>query len=109
MRTHLARFGLATALMVPSAQPQAVSGQTADMAPRSAIEVEDLRLRRFETSAQNAPDSVVPPSDLRASGENRVERDSSEYEEFVTRSVFRKKPVLPAATEEMEAPVEADR
>ena len=44
-----------------------------------------------------------------ASGENRIERDSSEYEEFVTRSVFRKKPVLPATTEEMEAPVEARR
>ena len=58
MRTNLARLGLATALMVPSAQPQAVSGQTADVAPRSAFEVEDLRLRRSEASAQNAPDSV---------------------------------------------------
>jgi hypothetical protein len=37
-----------------------------------------------------------------ASGENRIERDSSENRDFVTRSVFRKKPVLPAASEEEE-------
>lgn len=35
-----------------------------------------------------------------ASGENRIERDSSEHAGFVTRSVFRKKPVLPAASDE---------
>jgi hypothetical protein len=39
-----------------------------------------------------------------AYGENRVERDSSEQEGFVTRSVFRKKPVLPKASDEVEAP-----
>jgi hypothetical protein len=41
-----------------------------------------------------------------ASGENRIERDSSENRDFVTRSVFRKKPVLPAASEE-EVPEDA--
>jgi hypothetical protein len=35
-----------------------------------------------------------------ASGENRIGRDSSEHAGFVTRSVFRKKPVLPAASDE---------
>ena len=30
-----------------------------------------------------------------ATGANRIERESSEYDGFVTRSVFRKKPVLP--------------
>ena len=39
-----------------------------------------------------------------ATGENRIERDSSEYEGFVTRSVFRKKPILPATSTEAEAP-----
>jgi hypothetical protein len=31
-----------------------------------------------------------------ASGQNRIERETAEYEEFVTRNVFRRKPVLPA-------------
>ena len=44
-----------------------------------------------------------------ASGENRIERDSSEHEGFVTRSVFRKKPVLPAASDETDAPEDAGR
>ena len=39
-----------------------------------------------------------------ASGENRIERDSSEHEGFIMRSVFRKKPVLPAASDEVEVP-----
>ena len=39
-----------------------------------------------------------------ANGENRIERDSGEHEGFVTRSVFRKKPVLPAASDGAEAP-----
>jgi hypothetical protein len=34
-----------------------------------------------------------------ASGVNRIERESSEYEGLVTRSVFRKKPVLPPAAD----------
>ena len=44
-----------------------------------------------------------------AHGENRVERESSEHEGFVTRSVFRKKPVLPVASEETDAPEDARR
>ena len=44
-----------------------------------------------------------------AHGENRVERESSEHEGFVTRSVFRKKPVLPVASEETGAPEDARR
>ena len=43
-----------------------------------------------------------------ASGENRIERESSEHEGFVTRSVFRTKPVLPAASEELEAPSDSN-
>ena len=38
-----------------------------------------------------------------ASGENRVERESSEHEGLVTRSVFRKRPVLPPASGEARA------
>ena len=30
-----------------------------------------------------------------ATGQNRIERENAEFEEFVTRSVFRKKPVIP--------------
>ena len=44
-----------------------------------------------------------------ASGENPIERNSSEHEGFVTRSVFRKKPVLPAASDETDAPEDAGR
>jgi hypothetical protein len=44
-----------------------------------------------------------------ASGENRIERESSENESFVTRSVFRKKPVLPAEPDGVVAPEEAGR
>jgi hypothetical protein len=33
-----------------------------------------------------------------ASGRNRIERESSESERFVNRSVFRKKPVLPGGS-----------
>ena len=44
-----------------------------------------------------------------ASGENRIERHSSEHEGFVTRSVFRKKPVLPVASDETDAPEDAGR
>ena len=42
-----------------------------------------------------------------ANGENRIERESSEYEGFVTRSVFRKKPVLPVTSDEADAPQDA--
>jgi hypothetical protein len=38
-----------------------------------------------------------------ASGENRIERQSSEFEGQVTRSVFRKKPVLPPAADGAES------
>jgi hypothetical protein len=31
-----------------------------------------------------------------AAGQNRIERENSEFADFVTRSVFRKKPVIPA-------------
>ena len=43
-----------------------------------------------------------------ATGENRIERESSEHEGFVTRSVFRKKPVLPAASDEVDDPEDPD-
>ena len=43
-----------------------------------------------------------------ASGENRIERDSSEHAGFVTRSVFRKKPVLPATSDDAEVPEDSD-
>jgi Zinc carboxypeptidase len=33
-----------------------------------------------------------------AGGQNRIEHETAEYADFVTRSVFRKKPVLPATT-----------
>ena len=42
-----------------------------------------------------------------ANGENRIERASSEHEGFVTRSVFRKKPVLPVTSDETDAPDDA--
>ena len=42
-----------------------------------------------------------------ANGENRIERESSEYEGFVTRSVFRKKPVLPVTSDKADAPQDA--
>ena len=44
-----------------------------------------------------------------AHGENRIERESSEHEGFVTRSVFRKKPVLPVTSDETDAPEDAAR
>ena len=40
-----------------------------------------------------------------ATGENRIERESSEHKDFVTRSVFRKKPVLPAPGTGTEGPL----
>ncbi len=43
-----------------------------------------------------------------ATGENRIERESSEHQDFVTRSVFRKKPVLPASSDEADVPEDAD-
>ena len=39
-----------------------------------------------------------------ANGENRIEKESSENEGFVTRSVFRKKPILPPEPDEEVAP-----
>ena len=42
-----------------------------------------------------------------ATGENRIERESSENEGFVTRSVFRKKPVLPPASDEVDPPADS--
>ena len=44
-----------------------------------------------------------------ATGENRIEMESSEHEGFVTRSVFRKKPVLPVTSDEADAPEAAGR
>jgi len=43
-----------------------------------------------------------------AKGENRIEGDSSEHAGFVTRSVFRKKPVLPATADDAEVPEDSN-
>ena len=39
-----------------------------------------------------------------AEGQNRIERETAEFEEFVTRNVFRKKPVLPVRPSPGDAP-----